>query len=60
MFKKFTTYIKNSLVELKKVSWPTEKQTINNTLLVVGISLAVAIFLGLIDFLLTKILQLII
>ncbi len=60
MFKKFTTYIKNSFVELKKVSWPTEKQTINNTLLVVGISLAVAIFLGLIDFLLTKILQLII
>ena len=60
MFKKFTTYIKNSFVELKKVSWPTEKQTINNTLLVVGISLAVAIFLALIDFLLTKILQLII
>lgn len=60
MFKKFTTYIKNSFIELKKVSWPTEKQTINNTLLVVGISLAVAAFLGLIDFFLTRILQLII
>ncbi|MDD4996150.1 MAG: preprotein translocase subunit SecE [Patescibacteria group bacterium] len=59
MFQKFTNYIKNSIAELKKVSWPTKEQAINNTILVVGVSLGVAIFLGLIDFLLTKILQIV-
>jgi len=59
MFKRFVNYIKDSSVELKKVSWPTKKQAVNSTALVVGVSLAVALFLGLIDFLLTEILQII-
>lgn len=37
--------------ELKKVVWPTKKQLINHTWLVIGISLAVAAFLGLSDYL---------
>ena len=37
-------YIRNSRVELKKVSWPTRKQVIRDTLVVVGISLAVGAF----------------
>ena len=57
---KLSNYVKNSIKELKRVSWPTKKQTINHTLLVVGISLGVAAFLGLIDFILTKVLQIII
>lgn len=60
MFEKLTDYIKNSSIELRKVSWPTKKETINHTLLVIGVSLTLAAFLGIIDFLLTKILQLII
>ena len=47
-----TTYIKESIAELKKVTWPSQKQTTNYTLLVIGISLALAIFIGLADFLL--------
>lgn len=49
---KITNYIKESIAELKKVTWPTKKQTTNYTLLVIGISLAVAIFIGLADFIL--------
>ncbi|HNV12568.1 MAG TPA: preprotein translocase subunit SecE [bacterium] len=47
---KFSNYIKNSIIELKKVSWPTKKETYNYTLLVVGVSLATAVFLGGLDF----------
>ncbi len=55
MFTKITNYFKNSRLELKKVVWPTKKQTINHTLLVIGFSLAMAIFLGLVDYGLNKV-----
>jgi len=42
-------YIKGVRAELRHVSWPTRKQTINFTLLVIGTSLAVAAFLGFFD-----------
>lgn len=38
---------------MKKVTWPTKKETYNYTLLVIGISIAVALFLGLLDYLFT-------
>jgi preprotein translocase subunit SecE len=60
MFEKLNNYIKNSIKELKRVSWPTKDQAIKNTFLVVGISLGVAAFLGIVDFFLTRVLQLII
>jgi len=60
MSSKISNYFKNSITELKKVNWPTKKQTINHTLLVVGISLGMALFLGIVDFVLTKVLQLVI
>lgn len=50
---KLITYIQESIAEMKKVTWPTKKQTANYTLLVIGISLAVATFIGLVDFILT-------
>jgi len=48
--KKLTNYIKASIEEMKKVTWPTKKETKNYTLLVIGISLAVAAFLGTLDY----------
>jgi preprotein translocase subunit SecE len=48
-----TNYIQESVAELKKVTWPSKKQTTNYTLLVIGISLAMALFIGLADFVLT-------
>lgn len=40
--------------ELKKVTWPTRKQTIRLTLVVVGASLIIGLYIGIIDVLLTK------
>lgn len=57
MFQKLIDYIKNSIRELKKVVWPTRKEVGKHTLLIIGVSLGVAIFLGIIDFFLTKIIQ---
>lgn len=50
MFSKLINYIKGTRAELKNVSWPSRRQTINFTLLVIGISLAVAALLGFFDF----------
>ncbi len=47
---KLTNYIKASIEEMKKVTWPTKKETYNYTLLVVGISLGVAALLGAFDY----------
>lgn len=57
---KITTYLKESHKELKKVVWPTKKETTQHTLMVIGISLAVAAFLGLFDFIFNKLFQLIV
>ena len=43
---KIVKYVIDSKNELKKVAWPTRKETIKNTMLVIGISLATAVFLG--------------
>ena len=57
MANKLTNYIKGSIEEMKKVTWPTKKQTKNLTLLVIGISVTVALFLGALDYILTYIFQ---
>ncbi len=43
------SYFRESREELKKVVWPTWLETRNNTLLVIGVSLFVAAFLGVLD-----------
>ena len=52
-FQRLAIYIKQSKDELKKVVWPSRKETIKYTLIVIGISLFVAAFLGAADYLLT-------
>jgi len=47
---KITTFLKEVRLEMKKVNWPTRKETIRYTLIVIGASVAVAIFLGSLDF----------
>ncbi|MBN1325824.1 preprotein translocase subunit SecE [Candidatus Falkowbacteria bacterium] len=49
---KISNYIRESIAELKKVTWPTKKQTVNYTLLIIGISLTVAFFIGVVDYIL--------
>lgn len=60
MFKRLINYFKNSKMELKKVVWPTKKEAFNYTWLVIGVSLGVALFLGILDFLFMHLLQLVI
>jgi preprotein translocase subunit SecE len=43
-------YIKETKGEMKHVSWPTRKQSIVFTIVVIIISVATAIYLGVFDF----------
>lgn len=51
-------YLKETRGELKHVSWATRKQTVAYTTIVIGISLALAIYLGIFDFIFTRIIKL--
>ncbi len=54
---KIFAFIKEARIELKKVNWPSRQQTINYTLIVIGVSIAVALFLGGLDYLFSYILK---
>ena len=54
---KIVTFLKEVRLEMKKVNWPTRQETIRKTLIVIGISVAVAIFLGTLDFIFTTLLN---
>jgi len=47
-------YFKEVVRELKKVSWPSRKQTVNKTILVIVISILLAVYLGGLDFVFQK------
>lgn len=51
---RFINYLKDTMGELKHVSWPTQKQSIVYTALVIGISIAIGLFVGLADFVFQK------
>ena len=53
---KLFDYFKDVKAELKHVSWPTKRQATYFTMLVIGISFLIAYFLGLFDFIFTKLL----
>lgn len=49
-FKRIIGYLKDVKFEMRKVSWPTKRETFRYTLIVIFVSLIVAIFLGALDF----------
>ena len=51
---KITEYLKETRGELHHVIWPSRKQTINFTVIVIVLSVLVAYFLGLFDFIFSK------
>jgi preprotein translocase subunit SecE len=51
---KLFDYFKEVKAEVKKVNWPTRKETIKRTLMVIAITVLVAAFLGLLDWVLTN------
>jgi preprotein translocase subunit SecE len=49
MWTRLKSYLYESIQEFRRVNWPTRKETIRLTLIVVALSLVVAVYLGLLD-----------
>jgi preprotein translocase SecE subunit len=56
----FTKYLSDTAAELRQVSWPTQRQALLYTALVVGITTVVSILVGSFDFLFGEAINLII
>lgn len=57
IIKKIRQFLIESKVELKKVTWPTSKQALASTSVVIVVVIIVSLFLGLVDFGLTKMIK---
>ena len=55
----FSQYLRESRLELKKVVWPTRKEVLATTLAVLALVSVRCLYLGLVDFGLSKLMQLI-
>lgn len=49
-------YLNEVSEEVKKVSWPSRQQTLDMTVLVVGVSLLIGIYIGALDFMFQELL----
>ena len=49
IFARIGKWLKDMKSELKKVQWPTRKQTVNNTLIVIACVVVVGIFIWIFD-----------
>jgi preprotein translocase subunit SecE len=54
---KLFAFLVEAKAELSRVNWPTKKQIIRYTVLVIVISLVVALFLGSLDFLFSSLVE---
>ncbi len=54
---KIISFLKEVQLEMKKVNWPSREETIRYTLIVIGISVVVAAFLGTLDYIFTTLLN---
>ncbi len=55
--KKTISFLKDVQLEVRKVNWPTKKETLKYTLIVIGVSIVVAAFLGGLDFIFSTLLN---
>ncbi|MDR0652876.1 MAG: preprotein translocase subunit SecE [Synergistaceae bacterium] len=56
--KRVTRFLRESKAEMKKVFWPTKKDVGYSTLVVIGLTLVVGLYVGLVDAALQKLLSL--
>lgn len=54
---KITTFLKEVKLEAKKVNWLSRRETLKYTLIVLGVSIGVAVFLGTIDYIMSFLLR---
>ncbi len=59
IFKKITGFIKEVKEELKKVAWSSRQELLASTVVVITVTFIMAIFIGIIDIALSKILSII-
>jgi len=57
IFDRIGTYLQEVFLEAKKVNWPTRDEVVKYTLLVLGLSVLLAVFLGGTDFVFTRFLN---
>jgi len=50
IFTKAAQFLREVKVELKKVAWPSRKQTIGSTAVVIALVMLISLFLGVVDF----------
>ena len=55
MFKKAIKFLREVIVELKKVSWSSRKETFSATVIVIILIMIIAVFIGAVDFVLSKV-----
>jgi len=60
MFGKIKNFLKEVKIELKKVVFPTKEEVVGSTKVVLLLVLIVAIFLGFVDLLLSKLVKIVI
>lgn len=58
MIEKVTKYFNDTVQELRKVAWPSKDELIGSTIVVVVMSLLVSIFVGVVDQVLSKLVNL--
>ena len=52
-----TAYIRETIQEIKKVSWPSQQQTIEMTILVIAVSVIIGAYIGLADYIFQSLLK---
>lgn len=57
MFNRIKSYIIDSYREFHRVNWPTRQETARLVLIVIGVSVGVAIFLGVLDMIFVYLLE---
>ena len=60
IFARIGKWLKDMKSELKKVQWPTRKQTVNNTLIVIACVIVVGVFIWIFDYLAGSVIDIII
>jgi len=59
LFKRLKNYLADVWAELKKVSWVQRKELFTTTLVVIAFSTALALFVGAVDFVFSRLLGLV-
>ncbi len=59
MFEKLINFIRDSINEVKRVTWPTREQVIGGTLAVILVSFVLVVYMWIADLIITRLLSLV-